>query len=74
MGSSPVRSFWHRNRLFSPVWPGRLRNVRLAALNLREISVVDLGGLGPESVISENLGFHLNSRVSHFHLECHLSA
>jgi len=34
----------------------------------RGSQVVDLGGRGTESVISENLGFHLNSRVSHFHL------
>jgi len=29
---------------------------------------VDLGGLGPESVISEDLGFHLNSRILTFTL------
>jgi len=31
--------------------------VRLAALNLSEDLRVDLGGLGPESVISRILGF-----------------
>jgi len=31
--------------------------VRLAALNLKRISGVDLGDLGSESAISENLGF-----------------
>jgi len=35
--------------------------VRLAALNLEGSQEVDLGGPRPESVISENLGFHLNS-------------
>jgi len=35
--------------------------VSLAALDLREISGgVDLGGLGADTVISENLRFHLN--------------
>jgi len=29
---------------------------------------MDLGGLGLESVISENLGFHINSRFLTFHL------
>jgi len=33
--------------------------VRLAALDLGGDLRVDLGGIGPESVISENLGFHL---------------
>jgi len=47
--------------------------VRLAALNLEGISGVDLGGLRPESVISENLRFSLNSRVSYFSSRCHLS-
>jgi len=40
--------------------------VRLAALNLEEISRVDLGGLGTRIGDSENLGFHLNSRVLTF--------
>jgi len=67
LGSSPERDhFWHRNSLFCRVLARRLRNVRLAALNLKEDSGVDLGGLRPEPVISENLRFHLNSRVSHF--------
>jgi len=39
------------------VWQGRPRNVRLAALNLEEISVMDLGGLGPGSVIQRISGF-----------------
>jgi len=34
--------------------------VRLAALNLNRISVVDLGGIGTESRDSENLGFSPN--------------
>jgi len=33
---------------------------------------VDLGGLGSESVISENLRFSPKFTGSHFHLECHL--
>jgi len=41
--------------------------VRLAALNLGS-QEVDLGGIGSESVISENLGFHLNSRFLTFTL------
>jgi len=41
--------------------------VRLAALNLWEISWVDLGGLGTESGI-QRISVHLNSLVSHFHL------
>jgi len=42
--------------------PGRLRNVRLAALNLREISRVDLEGPG----ILGFSWFSLNSRVLTF--------
>jgi len=37
--------------------------VRLAALNLMEISRIDLCGLGTESVISENLRFSLKIHV-----------
>jgi len=58
--------FWHLNHVFDGFWPGRLRNVRLAALDLMEISGVDLEGSGLDPWI---LGFprvHLNSRVSHF--------
>jgi len=36
-------------------------------------SQMDLGGLGPESVISENLRFSLKIHGSHFSLKCHLS-
>jgi len=39
------------------------------SIDSEEISGGDLGGPWSESVISENLGFHLNSRVSHFHLD-----
>jgi len=54
---------------FGRVWPGRLRNVRLAALDLKEISWVDLGsGLHPGILgfpcfhleINVFLTFHLN--------------
>jgi len=48
--------------------------VRLAALNLMENLGVDLGGLGTGSVISENLGFHLNSRILTFCLDVTFSA
>jgi len=46
--------------------------VRLAALDLMEISEVDLEGPGLDPGISEIPGFHLNSRVSHFLSKCHL--
>jgi len=46
--------------------------VRLAALNLDGISGVDLGGLRPESVISENLGFHLKFTGFSLSPKCHL--
>jgi len=52
--------FWHRDSLFHRFGQGRLRNVRLAVLNLNEISGMDPGGLRLESVISENLGFSPN--------------
>jgi len=42
--------------------------VRLAALILEEDLRVDLGGLGPESVIQRISGFHLIHGFSHFHL------
>jgi len=58
MGSSPGRSFLAlENSLFVWFGQGGLRNVRLAALNLRKISGMDLGGLRPESGISGNLRF-----------------
>jgi len=63
MGSSPERSFLAPEIAYLAGLARRLRNVRLAALNLKGISEVDLGGIGSESVISENLGFHLNLRV-----------
>jgi len=43
-----------------------LRNVSLAALNLRVISGVDLEGSELDLGIPEIPCFHLNSRVSHF--------
>jgi len=46
--------------------------VRLAALNLEEISVGGSGWSRTRIGDSENLVFHLNSRVSHFLPECYL--
>jgi len=46
--------------------------VRLAALDLREISGVDLEGPGLDPGISDIPCFTLNSRVSYFMLKCHL--
>jgi len=50
------------NSLFGRFFAGRLSNVRLAALDLREISGVDMEGSGLDPGIP---GFrvHLNSRV-----------
>jgi len=52
---------------FSLIWPGRLGNVRLAALNLEGISELDLEAREPETGILEILEKHLNSRASHFY-------
>jgi len=58
LGSSPGRSFLALEIAYLPgLIRGRRGNVRLAALESEEISVVGLGGLGAESVISGNLGF-----------------
>jgi len=52
--------FWRLNHVFfCPVWSGWLRNVRLAALDLKEISGVYLEGSELDPGISENLGFSL---------------
>jgi len=45
--------FWHLNHVFDEFGQGRLRNVRLAALNLKGISGVYLDGSGGGSWDSE---------------------
>jgi len=47
--------------------------VRLAALDLRGISVVDLDGSRLDPGILDFPCFHLNSRVFSFLHQCHLS-
>jgi len=61
MGSSPRRSFWHLKSRVWRVWPGRLVNVRLAALDLREISGLDLEGSGLYPGI---LGFRVSPKFT----------
>jgi len=68
LSSSPERSFLAREMTYLDGFGQEAQKRETGSIGSEGISGVDLGGLGSESVISENLGFRLNSRVSHFHL------
>jgi len=73
LGSSPERSFWHRNNLFVRFLTREAKKRETGSIesegDLRGGSGWSRAGIGD----SENLRFSPKSRVSHFHLNGHLS-